>query len=86
VWYTIYFGFRKLVGILKMAVFWLFAPCGLIKFTDVLEVLVASITWAMIAQTSTSETSVNFYQTTRRNNPEDSHLRTRCRENLKSHV
>jgi hypothetical protein len=23
---------------------------------------------------STSETSVNFYQTTRRNNPEDSHL------------
>jgi hypothetical protein len=24
---------------------------------------------------STSKTSVNFYQTTRRNNPEDSHLR-----------
>jgi hypothetical protein len=33
---------------------------------------------------STSETSVNFYQTTRRNNPEDSHLHTRCSENLKS--
>jgi hypothetical protein len=32
---------------------------------------------------STSETSVNFYQTTRRNNPEDSHLHTRRRENLK---
>jgi hypothetical protein len=27
---------------------------------------------------STSETSVNFYQTTRRNNPEDSHLRAVC--------
>jgi hypothetical protein len=27
---------------------------------------------------------VNFYQTTRRNNPEDSHLRNRRRENLKS--
>jgi hypothetical protein len=27
----------------------------------------------------TSETSVNFYQTTRRNNPEDSHLHTRHR-------
>jgi hypothetical protein len=26
---------------------------------------------------STSETSVHFYQTTRRNNPEDSHLHTR---------
>jgi hypothetical protein len=34
---------------------------------------------------STSETSVNFYQTTRRNNPEDSHLHTCRRENLKSH-
>jgi hypothetical protein len=34
---------------------------------------------------STSETSVNFYPTTRRNNPEDSHLSTRRRENLKSH-
>jgi hypothetical protein len=34
---------------------------------------------------STSETSVNFYQTTRRNNPEDSHLHSRRRKNLKSH-
>jgi hypothetical protein len=34
---------------------------------------------------STSETSVTFYQITRRNNPEDSHLHTRRRENLKSH-
>jgi hypothetical protein len=31
------------------------------------------------------ETSVNFYQTTRRNVPEDSHLHTRRFENLKSH-
>jgi hypothetical protein len=29
-----------------------------------------------------SETLVNFYQTTRRYNPEDSHLRTNRRENL----
>jgi hypothetical protein len=34
---------------------------------------------------SISETSVNFYQTTRRNNPESSHLHTRSRENLKLH-
>jgi hypothetical protein len=33
----------------------------------------------------TSETLVNFYQTTRRYNPEDSHLRTHRRENLKSY-
>jgi hypothetical protein len=32
----------------------------------------------------TSETLVNFYQTTRRYNPEDSHFRTHRRENLKS--
>jgi hypothetical protein len=29
---------------------------------------------------------VNFYQTTRRNIPEDSHLPTCRRENLKSHL
>jgi hypothetical protein len=33
----------------------------------------------------TSETSENFCQTTRRNNPKDSHLHIRRRENLKSH-
>jgi hypothetical protein len=39
----------------------------------------------MMEAASTSETSVNFYQTTRRYNPEDSHLRTHRRENLKSY-
>jgi hypothetical protein len=34
---------------------------------------------------STSETSVNFYQTTWRNNSGDSRLYTRRRENLQSH-
>jgi hypothetical protein len=33
----------------------------------------------------TSETLVNFYQTTRRYNPEDSNLHTHRRENLKSY-
>jgi hypothetical protein len=37
----------------------------------------------MMEAASTSETSANFYQTTRRNNPEDSPLDTRRRENLK---
>jgi hypothetical protein len=37
----------------------------------------------MMVAASTSETSVNFYQTTRHNIPEDSHLRTCRRENLK---
>jgi hypothetical protein len=40
----------------------------------------------MMERASTSETSVNFYQATRRNKSEDSHLHTRCRENLKSEL
>jgi hypothetical protein len=38
----------------------------------------------MMEAASTSETSANFYQSTRRNNPEDSHLHTRRRKNLKT--
>jgi hypothetical protein len=34
---------------------------------------------------NTPETSVNFYQMTRRNIPEDGHLHNRRRENLKFH-
>jgi hypothetical protein len=39
----------------------------------------------MMEAARTSETLVNFYQTPRRYNPEDSHLRTHRRENLKSY-
>lgn len=34
---------------------------------------------------NTSETSVSLYQTTRRNIPEDGHLRSNSHENLKYH-
>jgi hypothetical protein len=37
-------------------------------------VLAASTIRAMMEAASTSETWINFYQTTRRNTPEDSHL------------
>jgi hypothetical protein len=40
----------------------------------------------MIEAASAPETSVNFYQTTRRNIPQESHLHTFRRENLKSHT
>jgi hypothetical protein len=40
----------------------------------------------MMEAARTSETLVNFCQTTRRYNPEDSYLHIRRRENLKSHV
>jgi hypothetical protein len=54
-----------------MTVFWDVAQCRAIAL--------------MMEAAGTSETSVNFYKTTRRNIPEDSHLHTRRCENLKSH-
>jgi hypothetical protein len=84
----------------KIAVFWVVAPFRLVQVHlrfrgayclhhqgDVLEVLAASTIRAialMVEAGGTSETSVNLYQSKRHNNPEDSHLHTRCRENLKS--
>jgi hypothetical protein len=50
----------------KMAVFWVVAPCS------VVEVYQSAL---MMEAARTSETLVNFYHTTRRYNPEDSHLR-----------
>jgi hypothetical protein len=44
-----------------------------------------SLTSLMMEAANTSVTSVNFYQSTRRYNPEDIHLHTRRRENLKSY-
>jgi hypothetical protein len=65
---------------LKMAAFWVVLPCSLVevyrRFRD------ACCIALMMEAKSTSETSVNFYQITRRNNPEDSHLHIRRRENL----
>jgi hypothetical protein len=55
---------------MKMTVFWKVAPCSLVdvyrRFRCAYSLLVKGV--------STSETSVNFYQTTRGNIPEDSHL------------
>jgi hypothetical protein len=58
-----------------MAVFWVVAPCSLVE-----EVIIA----LMMEAASTSETLVNFYQTTRHNNPEDSHIYTRRHDKIKT--
>jgi hypothetical protein len=52
--------------------------------TDVSVVRTATNTALMIKAISTSETSINFYETARRNVREGCH--TRRRENLKSHM
>jgi hypothetical protein len=54
-----------------MAVFWLVPPCSVIKIYRRLRLIAL-----VMAAAGTSETSVIFYQTTRRNNPEDGrHIR-----------
>jgi hypothetical protein len=50
--------------------------CTILKMADAL----------MMEAASTSETSVNLYQTARHHIPEDSHLHTRRCENLKSYL
>jgi hypothetical protein len=49
-----------------MTVFWVVAQCSLVEVYRRFAV--------MLEAASTSETSVNFYQSTRRNNPEDIHF------------
>jgi hypothetical protein len=51
---------------MKKTVFWDVAPCSL--------VLVYLLTTPIMEAASTSEKSVNFYQTPRSNIPEDSYL------------
>jgi hypothetical protein len=74
-----------------MAVFWVVAPCSVVevyqrfrgpcRFHLQFDELIA----LMMEAARTSETLVNFYQTTLRYKPEDSHLRTHRRQNLKSY-
>jgi hypothetical protein len=48
-------------------VFWVDAPCSLVEINFI---------HLMMETAMTSETSVNLYQTTKRNNPEDRNLHT----------
>jgi hypothetical protein len=71
-----------------MAGFWVVASCSLV---DVYQRFRGRCCLhyqgdEMMEAARTSKTLVNFYQTTRRYNPEESHLRTHRRENLKSYL
>jgi hypothetical protein len=56
---------------MKMAVFWVVAPCSVVEVYRRFRSAIA----LMIEAASISETSINFfYQTTRCNKSEDSHL------------
>jgi hypothetical protein len=49
-----------------MAVFWVVAPCSLVEVYQCFNL--------MMEAARTSETLLNFYQTTRHYNPEDNHI------------
>jgi hypothetical protein len=65
---------------MKMAVFCIVAPWSLIEVYGRFRGAFCLIR-AVMEGVRACETSVNSYQSTRRNNPEDSHLHTRRREN-----
>jgi hypothetical protein len=54
---------------MKIAVFWVVALCSLVEVYRRFRAIAL-----MMEAASTSETSTNFYQTIRRNNPDGSHL------------
>jgi hypothetical protein len=61
-------GFEVLTAVsTKMAVFWVVASCSLVEVYQRFSALI-------MEAARSSETLLNFYQTTRRYNPEDSHL------------
>jgi hypothetical protein len=59
---------------MKMAVFWDVALCSLVEVYRCFRDACCRAIALMMEAAITSETSVNFHQTTRCNNPEDSHL------------
>jgi hypothetical protein len=71
---------EQLIGT-KMAVFWVVTPCSLVEVYQRFR----GPCCLHHQGDSSFETLVNFYQTTWRYNPEDRHLRTNRRENLKSY-
>jgi hypothetical protein len=69
-----------------MDVFWVVVPCRLVEVYQRFRGTCCLHYQGDETSARTSETLVNFYQTTRRYNPEDSHLHTHSRENLESYL
>jgi hypothetical protein len=69
---------------MKTTAFWDITTCSLVEVDRLFRGAYCLIALMMEA-VSTSETSVNFYETAWRNIPEDGNLHTRRRKNMKSH-
>jgi hypothetical protein len=84
-YYYFLVGFEVLTAVsMKIAVFWVVAPCSLVEFYQRFRGP-CCVHHQGDEAARTSETLVNFYQTTRCYNLEDSNLHTHRRENLKSY-
>jgi hypothetical protein len=89
----------------KITVFWVVAPCRLVRVyrrfrglyclhhqgdstfqRSVLPQSSGKLVALMMEAVQTFQTLVNLYQSTRGYSPEDSHLQSHCRENLKSYL
>jgi hypothetical protein len=79
---TTFVHFRGLQILFSFSVISIFIVTVSTSEVKLMAVFISTLT---MEAARTSETLVNFYQTTRRYNPEDSHLRTHRRENLKSY-
>jgi hypothetical protein len=71
-------------GSMKMAVLWDVEPCSLLEVYW--HFRGACYLHHQALSASTSETSVDFYQTTQHNNLEDNHLHTLFHENHRSYM
>jgi hypothetical protein len=65
-----------------MTFFWVVAPCSLVRVYRRFR----GACCPDDGGTSTCDKSANFYHTTRRNDPADSHFHKRRRENLKAQL
>jgi hypothetical protein len=92
-WFQVFWNFPRYwtLFLMKTAVFWVVAPCSLVEVCQCFRVSCClhhqddELLITLMEAARSSEMLANFYQTTRRYNPDDSHLRTHRHENLKSY-
>jgi hypothetical protein len=81
-----FFAVVKSFGWYENVLFWHLKLHCYVQNTTPLDLTSKRFIALMIEAAGTSESSVNFHQTPRRYNPEDSHLSTRRRENRRTYI
>jgi hypothetical protein len=63
----------------KIPVVWGVVPCEVLEVFNISTIRTMTLVTLMMETVSAFETSVNFYETTRRNVPEDRHLHLKAK-------